>query len=146
MACYCQLGGWTSVSKRCFCREGHLDRRHLHQPIFHCRAQFADLAHETDYRTATIVQVWLGEACQGSDKAVAFLEEVSRGTLFADMKIRGEPLNGQHLDYVADFLARPWWKRIWVQQATLTGDALLHCGHSSLSLQYELFWVLQRTS
>lgn len=86
------------------------------------------------YRNATLMQAWLGEAAKGSDEAVEVLEEMVRGTPFKDVRIRGKPLNGQHLEHVIDLLARPWCKRVWVQQEfTLALEALLHCGRSSLS-------------
>ena len=66
------------------------------------------------YRNATLVHVWLGEAAKGSEGAMEFIEIVSQGTPLKDVRIRGEPLNGEHLLNLTDLLTRPWWKRVWV--------------------------------
>lgn len=81
------------------------------------------------YSKADIVHIWLGEASDGSDEAIAMFEELSKGTPLYDIQLQGLPLTAENLKSMVDLLGRPWWRRIWVQQeAGLARFPVLHCG------------------
>ena len=96
---------------------------------------------KTIYANASIVRVWLGEGTEGSDEAMRILNELGRGSppRLANIRIDGRPLDMGDVGNLRDLLARPWWRRIWVQQEFVLATRLaMHCGlrclnHDTLS-------------
>ncbi|KAI1133663.1 heterokaryon incompatibility protein-domain-containing protein [Nemania abortiva] len=82
------------------------------------------------YRTASQVIIWLGPDCASSDRALKFLEFLSKlGDGQPDMLSILES-NGDW-DALDELFARPWWSRAWVlQEAWSAANAILQCGPS----------------
>ncbi len=81
------------------------------------------------YSKASNVRVWLGEAADESDMAIDILEKLGHGTLLSELEFEGKLPNTSHLNNIAKFCKRLWWKRVWVQQeVSLARQASLHCG------------------
>ena len=91
------------------------------------------LLMKTIYSNAERVKVWLGEPTSGSDDALAILEQLGRSIRFKDIRLKGKRLSEENARSLNDFISRPWWNRVWVQQEySLAKDVALQCGLQSL--------------
>ena len=91
---------------------------------------------KTIYANASIVRVWLGEGTEGSDEAMRILNELGHGNppRLANIRIDGRPLDMGDVGNLRDLLARPWWRRTWVQQEfVLATRVAMHCGSRCLN-------------
>jgi Heterokaryon incompatibility protein (HET) len=92
----------------------------------------------TLYRSAALVNIWLGPQRESSDDGMTVL-----AYLAGDEEISPEPPllpEGKRITYLRygrglrEVLSRPWFRRIWVvQEAALAQESSLICGHHSFT-------------
>jgi hypothetical protein len=106
------------------------------------------------YAGAERVVIWLGDSCDGSDMAIAYMWEVyeriaANGEFSGDTVRSGQYLEKDFQDGIQEFLgpesddtweavarllSRDWWKRAWVvQELVVAKDAICYCGKTSLA-------------
>jgi hypothetical protein len=84
------------------------------------------------YRRAKEVAAWTGEEENGSDLAMAFIDQLNR------LK-RGSQTLGHNNDNIGEkrfmeFLARPYWRRVWIiQELALGRSVTIHCGQLQIT-------------
>lgn len=96
---------------------------------------------QTVYKNARNVRIWLGEEENQSDLAIQLLMELKdRG--MSRQWIRDSLTSGFYQDwYIAllNMLLRPYWQRLWVvQEVAFAGNAVIHCGKSSIPYEIAL--------
>lgn len=94
------------------------------------------------YKSASSVQVWLGEAADQSEMAMNVISqptnvpkrgpgepEIQYPTIANDQKVL-------HWKTIAALLQRPWWERVWVRQEIAVAQSItFHCGDSTCTFQ-----------
>jgi hypothetical protein len=94
------------------------------------------------YERASSVVVYLGQAWNGSDEAIEFLEKTGSDahihystSLFPHVMVRGLDTSSEELrDYIIQFFDLGWWKRVWtVQEFVLARNIVFQCGARILS-------------
>ncbi|KAK0653122.1 heterokaryon incompatibility protein-domain-containing protein [Cercophora newfieldiana] len=89
------------------------------------------------YKSATETCIWLGPESDTSDLAISIIRSLDGDNLTS-------PSNSpspKGLQAIAELQRRPWWSRVWViQEALLSPNPVVHCGHATLSM--EAFMVL----
>ncbi|KIV84541.1 hypothetical protein PV11_00315 [Exophiala sideris] len=93
------------------------------------------------YKKATTVQVWLGDAIEGSTTAMEVINRIGKPPLRGpgEKEVRyptfSEEEISEHWGAVRLLLERPWWERCWVrQEAALGARTLVSWGESCCSL------------
>jgi hypothetical protein len=109
------------------------------------------------YAKAVHVVVWLGEASENSDHAIAFIKQVcarldENGIVAEDdldpvkyvendfqqgLGNYLEPEFADDWEAVADLLMRPWWSRAWIVQELVSAKtAEFRCGNASIPWRF----------
>jgi hypothetical protein len=87
------------------------------------------------FRAASRVNIWLGEASNDSDLAMAFIPQIS--VVKVDLLAR-DPMVGASWKALANLMRRPWFTRRWiVQELAFAKQAVLLCG--SLEVDWTSF-------
>ncbi|KAK4935364.1 hypothetical protein LTR10_023568 [Elasticomyces elasticus] len=93
------------------------------------------------YKKATTVQVWLGDAIEGSTTAMEVIDKTGKPPLHGpgEKEVQyptfSEEEISKHWGAVRLLLERPWWERCWVrQEATLGVRTLVSWGDSCCDL------------
>ncbi|KAK1751065.1 heterokaryon incompatibility protein-domain-containing protein [Echria macrotheca] len=83
------------------------------------------------YASANRVVVWLGEAADDSDQALAALRTAAQKQ--HDRSAIEKPDRRRFQQPVLNLLKRPWFERIWVlQEVAAAQQILIKCGHSEI--------------
>ncbi|KAF9872461.1 heterokaryon incompatibility [Colletotrichum karsti] len=101
------------------------------------------------YRDASRVKVWLGNACEGSDRGMDFLRKIDNEVVikhFANnndfrrlhqplLSLIADPKHRPDLEATLDLLRRSWWTRIWTFQESVLGREVdCICGSKEVSI------------
>ncbi|KAH6512285.1 hypothetical protein HBI81_231520 [Parastagonospora nodorum] len=101
------------------------------------------------YSLASTVTIFLGEAWEGSDVAMGFLQQ-----MHADPKLHFDPFLDPHIeiqgmglqsdilrDHLISFFSLPWFTRVWtIQEYVLAQQITIQCG--ALSINGDIFLAI----